>query len=358
MAGGRVWCIFLVLWCCCRGFNCLSEGDDTSDAAPVPDCLLLTGDDDDLPTDYVPLPTTITLKPRDPDWQLDFILQGSEEESPKHCVSLQNLNRVVRLSIFDGQCEEENKIDSQFWTSSYVKTDDWNAIQVTYNETAVILKLNGSSPKPLGNKITLPKQQQLQVTNSESVDFALGCRVNCPAMQILQSNTTELTTIPTLEKRTENLFFWPDEDFQLTVTVQCKTKKGQQIEVAQTTLTSKQVGEMKQWHRITFDFNNANNVFKASVDNKVVQKISKGLQACTTFRGFSVAAAGDSYVSLNCDPNPSVVARNVTEVTIDRQKLTGGDIAALIIASIIVIGLNFGMIWFAAKLTAWQEKRK
>lgn len=318
-----MWVLLVLLLWCCQG-SCTAAV--SQDGSPVADlstkCVTL--EESDLPSHYVHLPTNITVSPNDTLWRLDFTIHRDEEQKgPLICVSLEVIGEKIRLSLFVGRCEDRDIVDFQLWKPTYVMPKKWTAIQVKNNASFVVLKVEGNDQDtPLvPSELTLPTKGLLRVTRSKSLSLALGCRVKCPATIGSKANTTDLSTIKELKKSSDRFFFRPGKDFmRMNFEMNCETPLGHEVSVGNTDLHREDIEELTpllQWHKVFLDFDSASDVFKIVIDYRPAKEVSSGLHACSTFKSFSVRAAGEIFVSFTCDPSSGEVEVNIPEEKTD-----------------------------------------
>lgn len=302
MAKGRDLRVLLVVLCC----SLSSLTADATKRPHLPKCAAVTSPQ--VPPQSNVLPTSITFRPLAQDWLLDFTIQGAKEKTPSVCITLLPTQQTEQ-KVVPGHCQHHRTVDFETLKPKYVMNQDWITVHVTHGNLLIKLKVEGSDEDSLDvHSGSLPKDAFLKVSHSKSLEVALGCDNNCPAIQGSKANTTFLTTIKTLPNTLETFFFWPGEDFvRLNLEIQCQTSHGSEARLVPTDLTQKDMEELKRWHKIDLDYDDEKDVFKVIVNGQTVKNVSSsGLEVCNVFRGFSITAAGETFFSFTCDPSPRV----------------------------------------------------
>lgn len=308
---GKLWCFVVVIGFCLLLHSAGDvnnevdhQGVNTSSAG-VPSCVSLTAHE--LPTTLVPLPTNITVMSPIPDWQFDFTIQRTEGEEPLVCIRLGAISRSIKVSLFVGRCEDQNLVDSQLWRLIYMMPREWTMIDVTQNQSSILLQLEEGEPTSLAIKdITLPARTSLRVTFTRGVNIALTCPVNCPALQGSTPGSSDLSTVAELKNMQETFFFKPGRDFKkLNIEITCITSpKGYKIlpEIELTQADIEDITHLQQWNMVFLIFDNSTKAFEIDINYQTAKEVTQNLQECDIFESFKVRVAGESYFSFVCNP--------------------------------------------------------
>ncbi|KAG7161151.1 hypothetical protein Hamer_G028196 [Homarus americanus] len=296
-------CSVLAVWCWCL----LARVTLVNTENTVERCVILK--DGDLPTRFVPLPVNITTKPLTLGWRLDFTVHNKEEEeeeAPLVCVSIEVKDPDIRLSLFKGKCEGD-VVDFHLWNLHEMKIGDWSTVQVTVNDSVINLQLGNNKPKSLTSRsVTLASDTLLQVSHKRSIDLAVGCPINCPAVRGSPASGNRLSTVKELKKRSEKFFFKPGREFaRLNFEMKCETPLGHEVRFGDTTLTRDHIEELSplsKWHYLFLQYDDEQNIFEIFINYRPAKTISVGLNICNTFRNFIVRAEGETFFSFTCDP--------------------------------------------------------
>ncbi|XP_045115588.1 uncharacterized protein LOC123507090 [Portunus trituberculatus] len=174
-----------------------------------------------------PLPTTLTLRPSEPQWRLDFAVHETHAASTA-CVRVEQKSRVssVRFKLYRGTCSNGTLVDFGFLYDVTLLPTAWTLLQVQVKNNSVVVEPSGAAAVVLQNKDVPLSYDTLQVSAVQDVEAAVGCRVRCPHYKHSSGrggNKDVLTT----RRDNARFYFRPGEDsVRLQLQVTCTTTRG------------------------------------------------------------------------------------------------------------------------------------
>ena len=172
-----------------------------------------------------PLPTNLTLRPSGRQWQVDFVLQQTDQRSTV-CVNVKQNTSIVRLKLIEGTCGGGIMIDYGYIKGVNVLPHAWTTLSVEVRDNEVLVASSGSAPVALqGGDTPLPRDALQVVGAAQGVKVAVGCRVNCPHYNYSSDRGQKMNVLVT-QQEDVLFYFRPGEHFtRLQYVVECATPK-------------------------------------------------------------------------------------------------------------------------------------
>ncbi|XP_045115601.1 uncharacterized protein LOC123507098 [Portunus trituberculatus] len=159
-----------------------------------------------------PLPTTLTLRPSEPQWRLDFAVHETHAASTA-CVRVEQKSKVssLRFKLYKGTCSNGTLVDFGFLYDVTFLPTAWTLLQVQVKDNSVVVEPSGAAAVVLQDRDVPLSCDTLQVSAVQDVEAAVGCRVRCPHYKHSSGrggNKDVLTT----RRDNARFYFRPGED--------------------------------------------------------------------------------------------------------------------------------------------------
>lgn len=245
------------------------------------------------------LPTSLTVRPRDAGWQLDFTLERSE--AIPVCARLENKQGRLRITLRGESCDD-GKVEDYNYLEVSAPLGYWISLKVDVADKMVIVSgQDGRNTSVMTHGPPLPRDgPRLVLTRTRDVEVAVGCSISCPGYRHASEGKDKRKNVKDWSENKVQFYFRPGNEFvKLEYEVACTTSLGPTVFPLSADIKLDRTLPLHLWHLV--DLHHDGGLVEVTLDQNPLEK--KTLDESCTFKKHTIRVMGDGVFSFSCNPS-------------------------------------------------------